>query len=157
MTALGVALLVIGAIAVVAESHVPALGMIGGPGVVALGAGAILAVGGLGGGALLAVLAAVVVVASSTAMLAVSLRKGMAARRRRIRAGPERLVGHVGVVRDWQGRRGTVQVDGAIWRARPAWSEEETMELNAGDPVVVEELSGLTLGVRRADAWELTR
>jgi membrane protein implicated in regulation of membrane protease activity len=33
--------------------------------------------------------------------------------------------------------------------------EPEEPELHAGDPVVVERLSGLTLSVRRAEDWEL--
>src|SRR5579862_8116635 len=114
MTPLGVALLVVGAIAVVVESHVPTLGFIGGPGVLALAVGAILAVGGLGGGLALAIAVAVAVVAVSGSVLMVSLRKGVAARHRRIRAGPERLLGHIGVVRSWCEPSGTVQLDGAL-------------------------------------------
>lgn len=159
MTPLGVALLVIGAIAVVAESHVPSLGIIGGPGVLALAVGAILAVGGLGGGIGLAIGIAVALVAVSGSVLMVSLRKGVAVRRRRIRAGPERLVGHVGVVRSWCEPSGTVQLDGALWSARKATAyadDEPDPELHAGDRVVVEHLDGLTVTVRRAEEWELT-
>ena len=54
MTALGVSLLVIGAIVIVVEAHVPTLGLLGGPGVIALGVGAMLAISGLGGGVALA-------------------------------------------------------------------------------------------------------
>ena len=36
MTALGVSLLIIGAIVVVAEAHLPSMGLLGGPGAVAL-------------------------------------------------------------------------------------------------------------------------
>jgi membrane-bound ClpP family serine protease len=42
MTELGMALLVVGAIMILAEAHVQSLGALGGPGVVALGAGAVL-------------------------------------------------------------------------------------------------------------------
>ena len=44
-------------------------------------------------------------------------------------------------------------VDGALWRARRSWAEDDE-ELEAGDPVVVERVSGLTLGVRKAEEWE---
>ena len=44
-------------------------------------------------------------------------------------------------------------VDGALWRARPSWPDGE-QELAAGDAVVVERVSGLTLAVRRAEEWE---
>ena len=58
MTALGVSLLMVGAIMVLVEAHVPTLGALGGPGVIALAVGAVLAVMGLGGGLALGVLAA---------------------------------------------------------------------------------------------------
>ena len=42
-------------------------------------------------------------------------------------------------------------VDGELWRAR-VW---ETEDLQAGDPVIVERVDGLTLTVRRAEEWEV--
>lgn len=175
MTALGVSLLLIGAIVIAVEAHVPSLGALGGPGVVALGAGAVLAVSGLGGGIALGIASAVLLVSVATLVLAVSVRKGLAVRRIRVRTGPEGLVGHVGVVHSWieptddspaaqpgeAGRRahgggeGKVQVDGALWQARRSWGEEDAGELHAGDPIVVEQLSGLTLSVRPAEEWEI--
>lgn len=163
MTALGVSLLIVGAIVVMAEAHVPTLGLLGGPGVVLLGVGAVLAVSGLGGGILLGLLIAIALVAAGIGVVALSLQKGMAVRRRRVRAGPERLIGHLGVVRAWSEPTGSVAVDGALWRARRSCpqdedeEEESEAELHAGDPVVVERLDGLTLAVRRAEKWELLR
>ena len=55
MTALGVSLLLVGAIMILVEAHVPTMGVLGVPGVLALTAGAVLAVLGLGGGVLLGV------------------------------------------------------------------------------------------------------
>ena len=78
-----------------------------------------------------------------------------AVRRRRIRTGREGLIGHVGVVRNWNELTGSVLVDGALWRARQAWPEDGERELHAGDPIVVEHLSGLTLSVRHAEEWEV--
>jgi membrane-bound serine protease (ClpP class) len=49
---------------------------------------------------------------------------------------------------------GQILVDGALWRARPCW-EEDDKALRVGDHVVVERVSGLTLSVRRAEEWEL--
>lgn len=158
MTALGVALLVIGAIVILVEAHVPSMGVLGGPGVVALGVGAVLAVSGLGGGIALGVVAGLLLAAVGFGALALSLRKGFAVRRRVIRSGPERLVGQLGVVRAWGEPTGKVLVDGALWRARRSWAEEDdAAELHEGDPVVVERLDGLTLSVRRAEDWELVR
>jgi membrane-bound ClpP family serine protease len=157
MTALGVSLLIVGAIVIVAEAHVPSLGLLGGPGVVAVGVGAVLAVSGLGGGLILALITALLLVTSGLGVLAVSVHKGMAVRRRRVRSGPEGLIGHLGVVRNWAESTGSVLVDGALWRARCSLTDDEDVgELHAGDPVVVERLSGLTVAVRRAEDWELT-
>lgn len=156
MTVLGIVLMVIGAVVIVAEAHVPSLGLLGGPGVVALAVGAVLAVSGLGGGIVVGLLAALLLAAAGTGVVAISVRKGLAVRRRRVRAGPEHLVGHVGVVQSWAEPTGKVLLDGALWHAqRSHGAEEEDAPLHAGEPVVVERLSGLTLSVRRAEEWEL--
>jgi membrane-bound serine protease (ClpP class) len=156
MTALGVSLLIVGAIVIVAEAHVPSLGMLGGPGVLAIGVGALLAISGLGGGFAVALIAALLLVAIGAGAVALSVTKGLAVRRRRVRAGPEGLIGHQGVVRSWAEPTGSVLVDGALWRARRSIVDEDDAELHAGDRVVVEHLTGLTVGVRRAEEWELT-
>jgi membrane-bound serine protease (ClpP class) len=157
MTALGISLLVVGAILIAIEAHVPRLGVLGGPGTIALGAGAILAISGLGGGIAVAVVGALVLVAAAAGTLALTFRKGFAVRRRRIRAGPERLVGQIGIVRRWDEPCGKVLVDGALWQARRSLTEGEPAQLQAGDSIVVERLDGLTLAVRRAEDWELVR
>jgi membrane-bound serine protease (ClpP class) len=157
MTALGVSLLVVGAVLIAIEAHVPRMGMLGVPGMIALGVGAALAVAGLGGGVVAAVLVALVLVAGVGWLLALSLGKGLAVRRRRIRAGAEGLIGKLGAVRRWEEPSGTVLVDGALWHARHSWGEEDGDNLHEGDRVVVERLDGLTLCVRRAEDWELIR
>src|SRR5947209_15336362 len=141
----GLALLVLGAVAVLAESHVPSLGIIGGPGALALGIGAVLAVAGMGGSLLLGLLAALTLVLASGGMIAVSWRKGSGVRRRRVRAGPERLLGHVGTVRSWCERTGTISLDGGLWRAQRLLGDDDERDLTTGEPVVVEELNGLTV------------
>ena len=157
MTALGLALLAVGAILILVEAHVPRLGVLGGPGVIALAAGAILAVGGLGGGIAAGIVSAVVLAGAGLGVLALTFRKGIAVRRRRIRSGPEGLIGQVGVVRRWDEPRGKVLVDGALWHARRSWPDDEhdQAELHEGDPIVVERLDGLTLAIRPAEDWEL--
>jgi membrane-bound ClpP family serine protease len=157
MTALGVSLLLVGAIMILVEAHVPTLGVLGGPGVLALGAGAVLAVLGLGGGVILGVVAALLLAGSAGGVLAMTVGKGVAVRRRRVRAGPESLLGRVGVVRSWDDSSGCVQVDGALWTARRSVLEdsEQPPPLHAGDRVVIDHLDGLTVGVRRAEEWEL--
>jgi len=155
MTALGIALLLVGALLVAVETHVSSLGMLAGPGVLALGVGAVLAVSGVGGGIVIALAVAVLLTATGVAFAGVAIREGKNARRRRVKTGPEGLVGRVGVVQSWGDPTGRVRVDGALWQARRSWPEEEAGDLHAGDPVVVERLSGLTLAVRRAEDWEL--
>jgi membrane-bound ClpP family serine protease len=154
MTALGVSLLVIGAIVVLVEAHYPSFGMLGGPGVVMLVVGSVLAVAGLGGGVVIAIVSALVLGLLGGSIVWLSVRKGMAARRRRIRSGREGMIGHLGVVRSWANGGGSVLVDGALWRARREPMDNDG-ELDEGDPVVVERMSGLTLAVRRAEDWEL--
>ncbi len=155
MTALGVSLLVIGAIVIAIEAHVPSYGALGGPGVILLVVGSVLAVAGLGAGAVLAAVSAVVLGSIGAGTVLVSVRKGVAVRRRRIRTGSEGLIGHLGVVRRWEADRGSVLVDGALWQARP--SGEDARALHEGDEIVVERCSGLTLGVRKAEEWELVQ
>ena len=155
MTHWGLALLVLGAVAVLAESHVPSLGIIGGPGTLAIGVGAVLAIAGMGGGVLLGLLAAFVLVLSCGGLIALSWRKGTGVRRRRVRAGPERLLGHVGTFRSWCEHSGTVSLDGGLWRAQRSMADEDGDDLAAGESVVVEGLNGLTVTVRRAETWEL--
>ncbi len=156
MTALGISLLIIGAVVVVAEAHVQSLGLLGGPGVIALGVGTVLAISGLGGGLILGLAMAVILTAAVAGALALSLGKGMAVRTRRVRTGAEGMIGHVGVVQSWMESTGKVLVDGALWHARRSLcDEDEDIVIHQGDRVVVERLNGLTLSVRPAEDWEL--
>jgi membrane-bound serine protease (ClpP class) len=158
MTALGVVLLLIGAILVMAEAHVPSMGAVGGPGAIVMAIGAVLAVGALGGGLLLGLLAALGLGGAGLGLVAISVKKGAAVRSRRVRTGSEGLTGHIGVVRNWDATGGKVMLDGALWRAaRSAYEDHDELELRPGDKVVVERLNGLELSVRRAEDWELVR
>jgi membrane-bound ClpP family serine protease len=155
VTALGICLLVLGATLVVLEAHVSSLGVLGLPGVLALVGGSVLALSGLGGGLGLVLAVAVVLGVASVSGLGLVLAKTAAARRRRVRTGPEGMIGQVRVVRSWSEPGGSVLLGGAVWRARRSWPEEQEQAFREGDEVVVERLGGLTLGVRRAEEWEL--
>ena len=154
MTALGFALLLVGAVLIVAEAHAPGgvLGVLGGLGLVA---GGLVVIGALGGGAWVAVPVAVGIAAATGAWTVLATRKAAGARRTRIQAGAEALCGRLGVVQNWQEPAGRVYVDGALWRAEHDWAGREENELHAGDRVVVMRVNGLTLSVRRAEDWEL--
>jgi membrane-bound ClpP family serine protease len=152
MIEVGVALVVVGAALLVAEAHVPS-GVLGAAGGLTLATGAALAIAGAGAG-VAAVAAAIVAALAVTGLwFAVATRKSLAARRLRAASGREALSGRTGVVRNWTGEAGQVFVDGALWRARRSLADDGE-ELGAGDAVVVERVSGLTLGVRRAEEWE---
>jgi membrane-bound serine protease (ClpP class) len=152
MVEVGLAFVLVGAALLVAEAHVSggALGVLGG---IALAGGAALTIAGAGGGVLLVVAATLAALAVTGAWIAVATRKSLDARQRRIASGREALSGRTGVVRSWTGDGGQVFVDGALWRARCS-AIEDNAELDAGDSVVVERVSGLTLAVRRAEEWE---
>jgi membrane-bound serine protease (ClpP class) len=154
MTALGFALLIMGAILVVAEAHVPG-GMLGVAGGVALMAGGIIVIAALGGGATLAVPIGVALGVAACGGALVVTRTAAGSKGGRIHSGAEALCGRVGVVRRWSESAGQVFVDGALWRARHEWPETDGQALHEGDSVVVQRVSGLTLSVRRAEEWEL--
>ena len=152
MLEVGVALVLVGAALLVAEAHVPAgiLGVLGG---VALVGGMALAIAGAGAGIAVVVAGMVAAGAVSGLWLLIATRKALATRGLRVSSGREALSGRTGVVRSWGPGGGQVLVDGALWRARSSWMDDDP-ELNVGDAVVVERVSGLTLAVRRAEEWE---
>jgi membrane-bound serine protease (ClpP class) len=152
MTEIGWALVVLGTALLVVEAHV-AGGVIGVFGGMALAAGASFVIGGAGGGIALVVAAMIAAVAVTGVWIAIATRKSLTARRRAIVSGAEALCGHRGVVRSWNGEGGQVFVDGALWRARLSPIDDGD-RLDAGDAVVVERVSGLTLAVRKAEDWE---
>jgi membrane-bound serine protease (ClpP class) len=153
MVLLGIVLVLTGAGLLVAEAHLPTYGLLGLAGVVSLVAGGAIAVDASGGGLALAIVVALVLALVAGAALLAAVRGVASVSRRRVRTGVEGLVGRVGEVRHELEPVGQVFVDGALWRARPSWDEDD--HLRAGDPIVVERVQGLTLSVRRAEEWEL--
>jgi membrane-bound ClpP family serine protease len=155
MTALGVALLLVGGALLVAEAHIPG-GVFAAAGGVALVAGGVIVITVLGGGAAVAVPVGVGLGAAAAAWALLVSGKARSMRRARVQAGAEALCGRIGVVRRWSEPDGQVFVDGALWRARQRWADlDEGEGLREGDRVVVERVNGLTLSVRRAEEWEL--
>ena len=149
MTALIVALVVLGASLLIAEAHVVSYGLLGVAGIGALAAAGVLAVDALGGSVLLGLVVMLPAVALAGWLLTIVARKALAVRGRRAHTGAEGLIGRIGVV-----RHGDVFVDGELWRARRSWADEERT-LGEGEQVVVEQVQGLTLSVRRAEEWEV--
>jgi len=145
--ALGLLLVIVGAVLVAAEAHVPSHGVLGGGAVAALAVGVALLLSAAGSTVLVAVFAALAVALGGGAWLFVLVRKALATRRLR---ASNSLVGRVGVAR----AADSVFVDGALWRAR-SWGLEGDPPLSRGLPVVVENVNGLTLTVRPAEEWEV--
>jgi len=152
MVEAGLALMLVGAALLAAEAHVSG-GVLGAFGGLSLAGGAALAISAAGGGVALVIAGIVAAIAVTGAWVALAASKALVARRRRVASGREALSGRTGVVRTWAGEGGQVFVDGALWRARQSPIEDES-DLDAGDAVVVERVTGLTLGVRRAEEWE---
>jgi membrane-bound serine protease (ClpP class) len=154
MTGLSVALMIAGALLLVAEAHVVSYGVLGVAGVLALVAGGVLAVGAAGGSVALALALVVPVAVVLVALIMIAGRKALVLRRRRPHGGSTGLIGRVGVVRKAPAPVGAVLVEGELWRARDSWGDDEPA-LREGEHVVVEQVHGLTLAVRRAEEWEV--
>ena len=152
MVGLGIALLLAGVVLVVAEAHVTSGGALGALGTAAVVGGAILAIDGAGGGLLLAVALALVLGALLGGVLLAAGLKVARTRPGRPRSGREALIGRAGRARSPIAPEGQVLVEGALWRARRCFDDEA---LEAGDPIVVERVDGLTLTVRKAEPWEV--
>jgi membrane-bound serine protease (ClpP class) len=153
MVILGIVLVLAGAGLMVAEAHLPTSGLLGVAGLVSLVAGGAIAVDASGGGVALVVVVTLVLALIAGGTLMAMVRGARSVSRTRAKTGAEGLVGHIGVVRNELQPVGQVFVDGALWSARPCW--EEPGGLHEGDTVVVEQVRGLTLSVRRAEEWEL--
>ncbi len=155
MSQIGLFLLVVSAALAVAEAHVPTHGALGAASVASLAAGISLVVAGAGTALLLALATGAAVAAVGAVYLWVVVHKALAARRSRVRSGPQGLIGKIGEVRATPAPLGKVFLDGALWKARLWCPEDEEAKLECGDPIVVERVDGLTLTVRRAEDWEL--
>jgi membrane-bound ClpP family serine protease len=147
----GIVLMLLGAALAAAEAHVQFHGLLGAAAAVAAGSGLALVVAGAGAATAVALAVGLVVGLLAAGYALLVLRKGIAVTRRRVRSGPEGLIGQLGEART----SGQVFLDGALWRAR-LWPSDEEAALQRGEPIVVERVDGLTLTVRRAEEWEVT-
>jgi membrane-bound ClpP family serine protease len=160
MTAAGVVLLILGALLAASEAHNPTHGVAGSTGVAVMAVGIVLALVGAGAAVAIGVGAGVLLAAAGGAGVALTVTRAGAARRRRVRGGAQGLIGEIGTVRSWSQDDGSISLQGAVWHAQrsPAPEPEDGAPpppLHAGDRVVVERLSGLTVSVRPAEEWEL--
>ena len=151
VTAVGIALLVVGIALVVAEAHLPTSGVLGGLGVVSLAAAGLLLFD-TGSDELEVSAPAVIIVAVVLGgALALAGRKVVQAHRAQPLTGWEELIGARGDVRVPLDPFGQVFVQGALWRATAAdgTGEADLQRVRQrGARVRVESVEGLTLRVR---------
>lgn len=153
MVTLGLLALVVGVGLLVAEAHLPTAGVLGGAGIVSLAAACWLLIAVAGGGLAVALPASIIVLTVGLTGIVLAGRRVRKAGRRALRSGVARLPGSLATVRAWEGDEGQVSADGALWRARLSWSDEQPPTV--GVRVVIEGVDGLTLLVRLAEPWEL--
>jgi len=137
--ALGLVLL--GIALMVAEAFTPGIGILGIGGLIAFVAGSLFLFDPAGADIDIAVSLPLIVAAAATSgFLAVFvLGAAVKAHTRRAMTGAEEMIGSIGEVVEWTGRKGRVRVHGEIWAARC------DRPLNPGDAVRVTERDGLTL------------
>ncbi len=155
MSALGVALLVAAVVLLLAEAHLSTGGLMAACASAAAVGGVTLLLLGASASAAVVLIVAVCAAVAAISSLVLARRRILLPLLARPRTGREALVGHVGVVRSIDGPAAEVFLDGSLWRAEPSPIHHET-ELHDGDRVVVENVKGLTLCVRKAEEWELS-
>ncbi len=154
MTELGIALIVVALVLLLAEAHLSTGGLIGAVSIVAGIGGITLLLLAAGVGAIGVLIVAVCAAVGAVSLLLPARRRIIGSLQTRPRTGREALVGHLGVVRSSDEDQMQVFVDGSLWRAEHDPFREEP-ELHDDDRIVVERVNGLTLRVRKAEAWEL--
>lgn len=154
---LGAVVLLAGLTVLVIEAHVTSGGVLGVAGVMAGAAGVGLMIAGSGAAPVVAVPVSIALAVLGMMMLAVVAHKVMAARGQAALTGAQRMIGTAATVRTWSGDEGQVVLGGTLWRARVSYGWDDGPQLIPGDIVIVDQLAGLTLSVRRRQPWETDR
>jgi membrane-bound serine protease (ClpP class) len=139
----GLALLALGVALMIAETVAPGFGVLGIGGMIAFALGAVFLFDPKGADIDFSVAWPLVLSATLTSALILIGLLGLVvrARRSKIVAGSEEMIGLHGEVMRWSGQKGRVLVHGELWSARsPA-------DLSPGCKVSVERRDGLTLVV----------
>ncbi len=154
MAVVGLLLVLAGLVLLVIEAHVAAFGVFGTAGVVASATGVGLIIAKAGAPVAVAISVTVVLAILGALVLVIVGRKVLDSHHQEVKSGPERLVGIHAVVREWSEEQGWVAADGALWSANTSFGWEDPPP-NPGDVVIVNQLDGLTLSIRRPHAWEM--
>ncbi len=146
----GLALTLFGIALMIAESFVPAFGVMGIGGIAAFVIGSVLLldtdIPGFGISWLL--IAATTAVSAGMSLLVFAML--LKSRRRAVVTGQEEMIGSAGRVIDWDGNTGRVRIHGEIWSARSGGA------LQPDDNVRVREIEGLILEVDSDPTEEAT-
>jgi membrane-bound serine protease (ClpP class) len=151
VTAVGIALLVIGVGLIIAEAHLDTHGIVGVIGVGSLAASGLLLFNTDSNEFETSVPVVIAVAVLLGGALALAVSKAVQAGRAPPHTGREHLVGYTGEVRVALAPVGQVYIDGALWRASladDAPAEEAERVRERGARVRVEAVEGLTLRVR---------
>ncbi|GJL90845.1 NfeD family protein [Hyphococcus sp.] len=144
--ALGLALIIVGALMILLEAYTPTLGLVGLAGLAVFGFGLFI-VFPEGFRVSAAVIGTIMAIAG--AFLGLILFAVVGSRSHGPMIGSEAIRKREGVVDDWDGKEGWVVIEGERWRARA------DKPLSRGDRVRVIEVDGLVLVVKHAKAGGL--
>lgn len=156
MVEVGAIVILVSLLAVVVEAHLSTVGVLGLAGVLGIGAGAGMIMAGSGLSLVVTIPIAVALAAIGTVGLALIAGEVVLARRQPVRVGPSALVGKKATVQSWDDDQdeGMVAADGTLWRATPAYTWEDPPPTK-GQTVIIDELDGLTVSIRRPTPWEV--
>lgn len=150
----GAIVVLIGLLVLVIEAHVSSAGVLGVAGVMGVAGGTGMILAGSGLGLFIAIPVSVVLALAGLVTLLMIAGEVVLARRQPLHTGPSALIGTVAVVRVWHGSQGQVAADGTLWGARPTYGWEDPPPA-VGEKVIINELDGLTLLIRRPTPWEV--
>lgn len=155
MVMLGAILIIAGLAVLVIEAHASTAGLLGGVGVLTAAAGLGVILAGSGVTLFVTIPVSVVLALAGVAAMAMVAGEVVLARRRPVSTGPEAMEGKVATVQTWSGDRGQVAADGTLWSAQLAYGWEDP-EPKIGETVIISDLDGLSVTIRRPTPWEVT-
>ncbi|HEU5265999.1 MAG TPA: hypothetical protein VFU35_04840 [Jatrophihabitans sp.] len=149
MAVLGLILIAVGLVLLLVEAHASAAGVLATLGALSAAAGVALAAIAGGVALLVAIPLAVAGAGAAVAVVLLAVPRVEAALSAPVQAGPERLLGTEAVVRNWHGEQGQVEADGSLWGAEMQVAGEADSVPFPGEALIVEDIRGLTLVLRR--------
>lgn len=146
----GLILIIIAAVLIIAEAHVPSFGILGIAGIVSLLAGGhfIVEQGGIFGipvdwGFFLGI--------ATVAAVALFFASYIVARnfKKKPVSGVEGMIGHEAKIVEWSGKSGLVHIQGELWAA---CTNQDSADFSVGDKVIVGGIDDMLLEIRTKDS-----